>query len=96
LTCRRPRRRRLRVVVVVVFVVVVANTQNTPYRGVTVRWGRPLTALSRLASLPRRTLRLWLKAQDGGRAPTDLAVKNQVVYFCRRRRRRRPVRLDAF
>ncbi len=31
--------------------------QKRPYRGVTVRLGRPLTAITRLASLPCRTLR---------------------------------------
>ena len=68
------------VVVVVVFVVVV-NTQNTPYRGVTVHWGRPLTALSRLASLPRRTLRLRLKAQDGGGPPPILLSRIKLFIF---------------
>ena len=41
-------RRVVVVVLVVVVLVVVAVTKNTPYRGVTVRWARPLTAISRL------------------------------------------------
>ena len=49
--------------VVVVFVVV-AITKNTCYPRVTARLGRPLTAVTRLASLPCRTLRHGLKAQD--------------------------------
>ena len=39
------------VVVVAVFVVVAVTRKNTPYRGVTVRWGRPLTAVPRIVSV---------------------------------------------
>ena len=84
--------------VVVVFVVVVV-TENTPYRGVTVRWARPLTApfsfylyCIRVVNIvvvdTRKTSIPWCD-RPSGPSPNG----GPTSYVCRRRR---PVRLDAF
>ena len=75
----------------VVFVVVDVTRKNTPYRGVTVRWGRPLTAL-----LPFTLLYMYLHMLCRRRCRRLVRLDAlRLLFFsrrdstCRRPRRRR-------